>query len=160
MEGPPPRYTVKSIDEYLEHLSKGVFQAGMSWRVVDAKWPTTRKAFHEVGSERSLERVPHGDPERGGRGARGGDVHDEGPEQHGGPDPESHDEECRERDPGRGPDRGGAGVLGGEAEPDLPRDHVGHGDDDEGEDVPSARAGNAHERSVLGPDWPSKGVSG
>ena len=52
MEGPPPRYTVKSIDEYLEHLSKGVFQAGMSWRVVEAKWPTTRKAFHGFKVER------------------------------------------------------------------------------------------------------------
>jgi 3-methyladenine DNA glycosylase Tag len=52
MEGPPPRYTVKTIDEYLEHLSKGVFQAGLSWRVVDAKWPTTRKAFHGFKVER------------------------------------------------------------------------------------------------------------
>jgi len=52
MEGPPPQYTVKTIDEYLEHLSKGVFQAGMSWRVVAAKWPTTRKAFHGFKVER------------------------------------------------------------------------------------------------------------
>ena len=36
MEGPPPQYTAKTIDDYLEHLSKGVFQAGISWRVVDA----------------------------------------------------------------------------------------------------------------------------
>src|SRR5207237_6410147 len=35
MEGPPPQYTAKTLDDYLEHLSKGVFQAGISWRVVD-----------------------------------------------------------------------------------------------------------------------------
>jgi 3-methyladenine DNA glycosylase Tag len=52
MEGPPPQITVKSIDDYLEQLSKGVFQAGISWRVVDAKWPTIRKAFHSFRVER------------------------------------------------------------------------------------------------------------
>jgi 3-methyladenine DNA glycosylase Tag len=52
MEGPPPQYTPKSIDDYLEHLSKGVFQAGLSWHVVDAKWPTIRKAFHGFKVER------------------------------------------------------------------------------------------------------------
>jgi len=52
MEGPPPQHTAKSIDDYLEHLSKGVFQAGISWRVVDAKWPTITKAFHNFKVER------------------------------------------------------------------------------------------------------------
>lgn len=52
MEGPPPQITVKSIDDYLEQLSKGVFQAGISWRVVDAKWPTIKKAFHSFRVER------------------------------------------------------------------------------------------------------------
>jgi len=52
MEGPPPQYTIKNIDEYLEHLSKGVFQAGISWRVVDAKWPTIKTAFHKFKVER------------------------------------------------------------------------------------------------------------
>jgi 3-methyladenine DNA glycosylase Tag len=52
MEGPPPQYTVKSIDDYLEHLSKGVFQAGISWRVVDAKWGTIKQAFHRFKVER------------------------------------------------------------------------------------------------------------
>src|SRR4030081_3769788 len=52
MQGPPPQYTPKSIDDYLEHLSKGVFQAGMSWRVVEAKWPTIKKAFHGFKVER------------------------------------------------------------------------------------------------------------
>jgi 3-methyladenine DNA glycosylase Tag len=52
MEGPPPQYTAKTLDDYLEHLSKGVFQAGISWRVVDAKWPSITKAFHGFGVER------------------------------------------------------------------------------------------------------------
>ena len=52
MEGPPPQYDAKTIDDYLEHLSKGVFQAGISWRVVDAKWPSIKKAFHGFNVER------------------------------------------------------------------------------------------------------------
>ena len=52
MEGPPPQYTAKTLDDYLEHLSKGVFQAGISWRVVDAKWPSIRKAFRGFDVER------------------------------------------------------------------------------------------------------------
>lgn len=46
MDGPPPQFTAKTLDDYLEHMSKPVFQAGISWRVVDAKWPTTKAAFH------------------------------------------------------------------------------------------------------------------
>ena len=52
MEGAPPQHTAKSLDDYLEYLSKSAFQAGISWRVVEAKWPTTRKAFHEFKVER------------------------------------------------------------------------------------------------------------
>ena len=52
MEGPPPQYTIKNIDEYLEHLSRGVFQAGISWRVVESKWPGIKKAFHGFKVER------------------------------------------------------------------------------------------------------------
>src|SRR5207237_8374744 len=52
MEGPPPQYTAKTLDDYLEHLSKGVFQAGISWRVVEAKWPSITNAFHGFDVER------------------------------------------------------------------------------------------------------------
>ncbi|TMB78956.1 MAG: DNA-3-methyladenine glycosylase I [Chloroflexi bacterium] len=52
MEGPPPQITAKSVDDYLEQLSKPVFQAGMSWRVVDAKWTGIRKGFHNFKAER------------------------------------------------------------------------------------------------------------
>ena len=52
MQGAPPQYTAKTLDDYLEHLSKGVFPAGISWRVVEAKWPSISKAFHGFNVER------------------------------------------------------------------------------------------------------------
>ena len=52
MEGPPPQIVAKSLDDYLEQLSKGVFQAGISWRVVDSKWPSITTAFHTFRVER------------------------------------------------------------------------------------------------------------
>jgi len=48
----PPRIRPKTIDDYLEQLSKSVFQAGISWRVVDAKWPTIKPAFRKFQVER------------------------------------------------------------------------------------------------------------
>ena len=48
----PPRIRPKTIDDYLEQLSKSVFQAGISWRVVDAKWPTIKPAFRGFNVER------------------------------------------------------------------------------------------------------------
>lgn len=48
----PPRIRPKGIDDYLEQLSKSVFQAGISWRVVDAKWSTIKPAFHNFQVER------------------------------------------------------------------------------------------------------------
>jgi 3-methyladenine DNA glycosylase Tag len=52
VEGPPPQYTAKTLDDYLEHMSKPVFQAGISWRVVDAKWSGIQKAFKGFKAER------------------------------------------------------------------------------------------------------------
>jgi DNA-3-methyladenine glycosylase I len=46
-EGAPPRITPKSLDDYLEIQTKAVFQSRMSWKVVEAKWPTTREALDE-----------------------------------------------------------------------------------------------------------------
>ena len=51
MEG-PPKIKPKSLDDYLEQLSKGVFQAGISWRVVDAKWSGIKTAFRGFKVER------------------------------------------------------------------------------------------------------------
>jgi DNA-3-methyladenine glycosylase I len=46
MDGkPPPRRRPKTLAAYLEALSRPVFQAGMSWRVIDAKWDGIRRSF-------------------------------------------------------------------------------------------------------------------
>jgi 3-methyladenine DNA glycosylase Tag len=44
MEG-PTQIRPKGLADYLDVLSKAVFQSGMSWRVVEAKWDGTREAF-------------------------------------------------------------------------------------------------------------------
>lgn len=44
-KGAPPRIEPKRLGDYLEVMSKAVFQTGMSWKVVDNKWPSIREAF-------------------------------------------------------------------------------------------------------------------
>jgi DNA-3-methyladenine glycosylase I len=44
--GAPPRRRPKDLAGYLEALSRPVFQAGISWRVIDNKWEGIREAFH------------------------------------------------------------------------------------------------------------------
>ena len=43
--GPPEQITPERLGDYLEVLSKAVFQAGISWRVIEAKWDGFRVAF-------------------------------------------------------------------------------------------------------------------
>ena len=43
--GPPEKITPKSLNDYLEIMSKSVFQSGMSWKVIENKWPGTKEAF-------------------------------------------------------------------------------------------------------------------
>ena len=42
---PPPRRRPKDLAGYLETMSRPVFQAGMNWRVIEAKWDGIRDAF-------------------------------------------------------------------------------------------------------------------
>ena len=49
---PPEQIKPTSLDDYLEVMSKAVFQSGMSWRVVEAKCPGTRGAFHDFDVEK------------------------------------------------------------------------------------------------------------
>ncbi|HJM76067.1 MAG TPA: DNA-3-methyladenine glycosylase I [Dehalococcoidia bacterium] len=45
--GPPPQIVPTSLRDYLDAMSKPVFQSGMSWKVVNSKWGTTREAFSD-----------------------------------------------------------------------------------------------------------------
>jgi 3-methyladenine DNA glycosylase Tag len=47
----PERITPQSLGDYLEVMSKAVFQSGISWKVVDAKWPGIREAFQGFDAE-------------------------------------------------------------------------------------------------------------
>jgi 3-methyladenine DNA glycosylase Tag len=44
MEG-PRKIKPQSLADYLEVMSKSVFQAGISWKVVETKWPEINAAF-------------------------------------------------------------------------------------------------------------------
>jgi 3-methyladenine DNA glycosylase Tag len=44
-KGAPPQITPKSLDDYLEAMTKSAFQAGISWDVIIAKWDGFREAF-------------------------------------------------------------------------------------------------------------------
>lgn len=48
---PPQQISPTSPGDYLEVMSKAVFQSGMSWRVIDAKWSDIREAFHSFDAE-------------------------------------------------------------------------------------------------------------
>ena len=56
---PPTRIKPKGLADYLDAMSKPVFQAGISWKVVDAKWPSIREAFHNFDPEWVAELSPH-----------------------------------------------------------------------------------------------------
>ena len=43
--GPPEQIAPTKLADYLEVLSKAVFESGMSWRVVESKWPGFHEAF-------------------------------------------------------------------------------------------------------------------
>jgi len=49
----PKQIRPKRLSDYLEVMSKAVFQSGMSWRVVEAKWPGFREAFFEFDPDGS-----------------------------------------------------------------------------------------------------------
>jgi 3-methyladenine DNA glycosylase Tag len=45
-KGAPPQVTPKSLDDYLEAMTKSAFQSGISWDVIIAKWDGFRETFH------------------------------------------------------------------------------------------------------------------
>jgi 3-methyladenine DNA glycosylase Tag len=42
----PEKIKVKNLADYLEVMSKSIFQAGISWKVVESKWAEIREAFY------------------------------------------------------------------------------------------------------------------
>ena len=57
MEG-PKQIKPKRLNDYLEVMSKAVFQSGMSWQVVEAKWPGFREAFFDFDPDRIAHLSP------------------------------------------------------------------------------------------------------
>jgi DNA-3-methyladenine glycosylase I len=47
MPSEPTRINPSSLNDYLEIMSKSVFQSGMSWKVVENKWGTIKEAVHD-----------------------------------------------------------------------------------------------------------------
>lgn len=43
--GAPQRVKPKALADYLDVMSKSVFQSGISWKVVEAKWAGTREVL-------------------------------------------------------------------------------------------------------------------
>lgn len=54
----PEQITAKTAGDYLEVLTKAVFQAGISWRVIAAKWDGFREAFHGFDAEKVASFTP------------------------------------------------------------------------------------------------------
>ncbi len=50
-KGAPEQIKPTRLGDYLEVMSKAVFQGGMSWDVVESKWPGTREAFRDFDAE-------------------------------------------------------------------------------------------------------------
>jgi 3-methyladenine DNA glycosylase Tag len=47
----PQRIEPRGLADYLEAMTKAVFQSGISWKVVEAKWPGIREAFQGFDAE-------------------------------------------------------------------------------------------------------------
>ena len=48
----PDKIRPRGLADYLEVMTRAVFQAGMHWGVVEAKWPGFREALHEFDPEK------------------------------------------------------------------------------------------------------------
>ena len=54
----PKKITPKALRDYLEVMTKAVFQSGMSWRVIDAKWDGFRIAFEGFDANKVAKFTP------------------------------------------------------------------------------------------------------
>jgi 3-methyladenine DNA glycosylase Tag len=51
----PDKIHPKNLGDYLEIMTKAVFQSGISWKMVESKWPGIREAFKDFNSETVAE---------------------------------------------------------------------------------------------------------
>jgi 3-methyladenine DNA glycosylase Tag len=54
----PEQIKPQSLSDYLDVLTKAVFQSGISWRVVEAKWPGTRAALYDFDPRKLARLTP------------------------------------------------------------------------------------------------------
>ena len=54
----PAKIKPKTLGDYLEVMTKAVFQSGMSWQVIEAKWDGFREAFERFDAERVARFTP------------------------------------------------------------------------------------------------------
>ena len=47
----PEQIQPTTLGDYLEVMSKAVFQTGMSWRVIESKWPAIREAMRNFDAQ-------------------------------------------------------------------------------------------------------------
>ena len=54
----PPRIRPKGLADYLEVMTKAVFQSGISWAVIESKWDGFREAFRGFDPDRVTNLSP------------------------------------------------------------------------------------------------------
>jgi 3-methyladenine DNA glycosylase Tag len=54
----PEQISPTNLADYLDVLTRAVFQSGISWRVIEAKWPGTRQALFDFDPERLADLTP------------------------------------------------------------------------------------------------------
>ena len=55
---PPPGPRPVDDDGYFEELTRSVFQGGLSWQIVEAKWPGFRRAFSNFSIREVADYLP------------------------------------------------------------------------------------------------------
>ena len=55
---PPEQINPTKLGDYLDVMSKAVFQTGISWRVVESKWAGTREVFRDFDPSTLVELTP------------------------------------------------------------------------------------------------------
>jgi 3-methyladenine DNA glycosylase Tag len=54
----PDKIKPKALGDYLEVMTKAVFQSGISWRVIEAKWDGFREAFEGFDADKVAAFTP------------------------------------------------------------------------------------------------------